>query len=263
MHRTAVIRFGAALALGLVMSALGGGLVASAASPSAIAMSVRPNTCLRPRVFVDDVTVDVTSSVNPSRFGQSVTFTATVTPNMLCFRVRPAFLSTPTGTVDFKNNTKPLCTGAVLDGSGVATCITSGLVVGDHAIDANYNGDQNYNPETASLEQVVLKAGTHSVISSSSRNSSFGQAVTLGVYVFTSKPGGGIPKGTFQFKIDGVKFGSPVALGADGRAFLPSMSDLSVGPHLIGGNYSGDSNHRESTPVRLLQYVNSASPIVQ
>jgi len=134
------------------------------------------------------------------------------------------------------------------------------LVVGNHVIGANYNGDENYNSGNDTLAQLVTKAGTHSIISSSSRNSEFGQPVTFGVVVFTAKPGGGIPTGEFQFRIDGVKVGLPVTLGADGRAYLAPMSDLSVGPHLIGGKYLGDGNHRPTKPVRLLQYVNPADP---
>src|SRR5439155_22580515 len=54
----------------------------------------------------------LTSSVNPSVFGQSVTFTATVT-------VPAPGAGTPSGTVDFKDAGTTIGTGT-LNGSGVA-----------------------------------------------------------------------------------------------------------------------------------------------
>ena len=57
------------------------------------------------------------SSANPSKFGQSVTLTATVV------RI-PAGSGTATGTVTFKDGATTLGTGT-LNGSGVATFTTS------------------------------------------------------------------------------------------------------------------------------------------
>src|SRR6185369_13046597 len=59
----------------------------------------------------------VTSSVNPSAVGQSVTFTATVTG-----------AGTPTGSVTFKDGTTTLGTGTL--SSGQATFSTSALTLG-------------------------------------------------------------------------------------------------------------------------------------
>src|SRR5438128_9574212 len=74
------------------------------------------------------------SSVNPSSFGQSVTFTATVTSGA----------GTPTGTVQFKDNGANLGPGSALNGSGVATFSTSSLTAGTHTITADYSGDANF-----------------------------------------------------------------------------------------------------------------------
>jgi len=59
-------------------------------------------------------TVTLTSSPNPAAFGQSITFTATVTSGGS---------GTPTGTVTFKDGTTTLGTGT-LNTSGVATFAT-------------------------------------------------------------------------------------------------------------------------------------------
>ena len=72
----------------------------------------------------------LTSSVNPSDFGQSVTFTATVTSGA----------GTPTGTVQFKDNGANLGAAVTLNASGVAQVSTSTLTAGTHTITADYSG---------------------------------------------------------------------------------------------------------------------------
>jgi hypothetical protein len=86
-------------------------------------------------------TTAVTSSVNPSNTGQSVTFTATVTS--------PA--GTPTGTVQFKDNGVNLGSPMPLNGSGVAQLTTSSLAGGLHPITADYSGDGNFSTSSGTL----------------------------------------------------------------------------------------------------------------
>ncbi len=97
-------------------------------------------------------TTALTSSANPSQFGQAVIFTATVTP-------QPGFdKSTPTGTVSFLDGTTNIGSSP-LNGSGVATLSTSTLALGTHHITATYNGDTNFSPSTSSgLQQLVQGA---------------------------------------------------------------------------------------------------------
>ncbi len=93
-------------------------------------------------------TTVVTSSVNPSVFGQSVTFTATVSS-----------AGTPTGTVTFLDGSTSIGTGVV--SSGLATFITSSLTVAMHTITAVYSGDSNFALSTSlALSQTVNKAST-------------------------------------------------------------------------------------------------------
>ncbi len=84
-------------------------------------------------------TTTVTSTPNPSTFGQTVTFTATVAP------------SAATGTVTFQDNGVNIvgCVNVNLN-AGQATCATSSLLIGDHNITAQYGGDANYNASTSS-----------------------------------------------------------------------------------------------------------------
>src|SRR6185369_8936805 len=81
------------------------------------------------------------SSDNQSAFGQSVTFTATVTAT------EPGD-GTPTGTLTFKEGGAALGTGTLSSGS--ATFSTSTLSIGDHTVTAVYEGDDSFTTSTSS-----------------------------------------------------------------------------------------------------------------
>jgi hypothetical protein len=91
----------------------------------------------------------LSSSVNPSASGASVTFTATVSG------------TAPTGSVNFKDGANSIsgCAAVALSGSGnarTAQCSTSGLSAATHSIVANYGGDAGNAPSiSATLSQVV------------------------------------------------------------------------------------------------------------
>jgi hypothetical protein len=80
-------------------------------------------------------TVTVTSSINPSSFGQSVDFTATVT----------GAGATPTGTVAVTDGATSLGT-ITLDASGKGVLTTATLTGGSHSLLFTYSGDSNYKP---------------------------------------------------------------------------------------------------------------------
>src|SRR5262249_14610224 len=129
----------------------------------------------------------LTSSVNPSVYGQSVTFTATVTAG--------AGLGTPTGTVTFKDGGTAIGSGT-LDAMGHATFTTTTLTVGSHSITAMYLGNTNLAPSTsAPLIQIVGQASTTTSITSSPNPSVFGQAVLFTALVVPVAPGSGIRTG--------------------------------------------------------------------
>src|ERR1019366_873803 len=90
----------------------------------------------------------VTSSPNPSTFGDVVTITATV---------GPPGPPTPTGTVSFTSNGTAIsgCTAVPLSSSRTAVCTTSTLAVGTDAIVATYSGDSNYTGSSGTLAQLV------------------------------------------------------------------------------------------------------------
>jgi hypothetical protein len=95
-------------------------------------------------------TTSLTSSPNPSSFGQIVTFTATVTSKGN---------GTPTGTVSFLDNGNSLG-NSPLNSSGVASLATSALSMGSHNITATYEGDSKFATSTSPvLNQVVQVQG--------------------------------------------------------------------------------------------------------
>jgi hypothetical protein len=86
--------------------------------------------------------VILTSSLNPSLFGQSVTFTMTPSAGA-------------TGTATFLDGTAILCGGVAIV-SGIATCTTTALATGTHSVTAVYSGDGNYNGATSPLLSEVV-----------------------------------------------------------------------------------------------------------
>ena len=89
-------------------------------------------------------TTSLVSNINPSVFGQNVTFTATVSGN------------SPTGTVAFKDGSTTLAgCGAVALSAGSAACSISTLSTATHSITADYSSDSNNAASTGSLAQVV------------------------------------------------------------------------------------------------------------
>ena len=92
-------------------------------------------------------TTTISSSLNPSLVGQSVTFTATVSGG-----------SSPTGTVEFRDGAVVLAT-VPLAGT-TATLTTSALAAGVHPMTAAYGGDSNNLASTSAvLNQIVGTGG--------------------------------------------------------------------------------------------------------
>ncbi|MDE2590151.1 MAG: Ig-like domain repeat protein, partial [Patescibacteria group bacterium] len=84
-------------------------------------------------------TVEVSSSQNPSNFGQPVSFTATVSTTQGTSR--------PSGTVTFYDGSSSIGTSTVSDGQ--ATYDSSSLSVGPHTISVMYSGDSIFASSTS------------------------------------------------------------------------------------------------------------------
>jgi len=184
-------------------------------------------------------TTKVISSLNPSTYGQSITFTATVSAG--------AF-GTPTGTVTFKSGTTTL--GAVALSGGTAKLSTSILLGGANSITVVYGGSSDYLASTsAALTQTVNRSATTTTLVSSLNPSTHGTAVTFDANV--SATSGTIPTGSIVFK-DGTATLGTVTVNSAGVATF-STSALTVGTHTIAAMYVGTTNDSASTSAVLSQ----------
>lgn len=193
-------------------------------------------------------TTGLVSSVNPSVYGQSVTFTATISP-------------TPDGgTVAFKDGTTDI-SGAVTVASGQAQFSTSSLSTGAHSITAEYSGTTNYDASASGpLTQTVVKADTSVSVSSSVNPSVTGESVTFTATVSAVSPGAGSATGTVDFYADGNLVSAACALSA-GTATCSHTFPHVESPVAITAFYSGNSNFNPSDNELnpLTQTVNKAS----
>jgi len=92
----------------------------------------------------------VSTSQNPSNVGQSVTFTATVTPSESA--------GTPTGNVAFDDGSTVLATVAL--SGGVASYTTTTLAVGTDPITAVYKGSTSFATSTSGAVNQSVGVGT-------------------------------------------------------------------------------------------------------
>jgi len=185
-----------------------------------------------------DTTTVLTSSVNPSISGQSVTFTANVT----------ASGDTPTGTVTFSDGATVL--GTVTLSGGKATYTTSTLSIGSHPITASYGGDITNDVSAANIMQVVNAKPIPNVTLSSNNNPSvYSQSVTFTVKVSPSNATGSV---TFY---DGSTSLGTGTLSSGTASY--STSSLSIGSHSITAVYGGNSTYGSSTSNVVNQKVKS------
>src|SRR5208282_3955712 len=121
--------------------------------------------------YANYTTTALTSSQNPSAYGQPLILTA----NVCC----PGGDGYPNGgTVSFEHGTTVLGTGAM--NNGYATYTTSTLKVGTTTVTAVYGGDWGWVGSTSkTVSQVIGKATTTTALASSLNPSNVGQSVTF------------------------------------------------------------------------------------
>jgi hypothetical protein len=205
--------------------------------------STTPITAALPVVFVATgcsspppvaTTVTLTSSSNPSVFGQPVTFRATVG------------VPVNGGSVAFYDgsNVIPSCAqqNVTSGAAGRGASCTVALSTGTHVVTAVYSGTANYNGSTSSaLNQTVNSGSTSLSLSSSSNPSSSGQGVTFTAQVTVVAPSSGFATGTVTFTDNGNPIGGQRSLDSNETATVTTTT-LAPGTHSITATYSGDSN---------------------
>ena len=174
----------------------------------------------------------LTSSLNPSIYGQKESWTATVTSSASIM---------PTGTVKFTWSIYTIGS-ATLNSSGVATFSRSNLNADSYPLTAVYAGDAaNQGSTSAVVNQVVLETTSTAAITSSPNPSAQGQAVN-----FTAKISSPTvtPTGPVTFTAGQTVLGTAQLSG--GKATL-TTSSLPVGSTKVTVTYNGDSNIAKSS----------------
>jgi len=208
----------------------------------------------------------LTSSVNPSVYGQPLLFTAAFAP------VAPAS-GTPSGTATFWNGSTALGT-VPLDAAGQAACAAGPLSTTNHIISCVFSGDDNFHGSiTPTVTQRVNRAGTVSAMSCTPNPSVYGEPMTLAATVSASAPGSGTPSGTVIFykKKPGEELGR-VTLDATGSATLlvsnldaatyPKMRVEYMGDACFLSSESGDYRHTVNKATTATTVDSSANPAV-
>ena len=187
-------------------------------------------------------TTTLVSSLNPSTYGQTVTFTASVTSTE----------GTPTGTVIFYDGLTSI--GSATLSSGSAAISASSLAAASHSITAAYQGSSTFGSSTSAiLTQVVNGVITTTTLASSQNPSTYGQTVTLTASVNSTA---GTPTGTVIFYDGLTSIGS--ATLSSGKAAI-AVSSLAAGSHSITAAYQGSVNFSASTSAAVSQTVKIAT----
>ena len=195
--------------------------------------------------ILETTSTAVTSSEHPSVLGDSVVFTATVTP-------APDGGTTPGGTIIFYDGATTL--GSQTMSSGAASLTVSSLAVGTHSITAAYSGDtENVASTSPAFSQVVNGTPSTAVVSPSVNPSIVTQSVTFTITVTGESA---TPTGGVTLKDGTTTLASPT-LTAGTASY--STSSLAVGTHSITAVYAGDSSNAGATSLALTQTVNQAT----
>ncbi len=185
--------------------------------------------------------------------GQSVTFKAAVMGNS----------GTPGGTIAFRSdgNTIAECASVALSG-GTASCTTSSLPAGAHAITGVYSGDATYGAAQAGpITETVTGSSAQSAtlpakfgMDSSSYTSAPGQSVTFTATI----PGSG---GSVDFQDNGSAISgcSGIGVSSSGLAYC-TTSSLAAGAHAVSAVYSGSGSYAAGIAGPITQTVSASAP---
>jgi len=201
-----------------------------------------------PNVVVNSTATAVTSAPNPSTFGQSVTFTATVTSSA----------GVPSGTITFTDGAATLASNVAVNASGVATFSTTTLAGGSHTITAAFSGGAGWQNSSGTAAAQLVQGTTSTTVASAPNPSASGQSVTFTATVTSTA---GVPAGTVTFKDGATTLASAIAVNGSGIATF-STTTLAVGSHTITATFTGNTGWSSSSGTAAAQLVQSPSSTV-
>jgi hypothetical protein len=188
-------------------------------------------------------TTALSSSTNPSNYGQSVTLTASVTPAI-------SGGTSPTGNVTFYNGTTRLGT-ATLSGGDAALGIED-IPVGSNSLTADYTGDsENGKSISPAITQTVNQTSTTLTLAATPNPSTHGHSVKFTVTLTTSN--GVLSGGTVTLSNGSTTLGT-VRTNSLGTATF-STSALPVGTNTVTATYAGSADYVSSS-AEVTQTVN-------
>ena len=169
------------------------------------------------------------SSLNPSTFGQTITFTAQLS----------SASGIPTGTVQFTDGSTLLGT-ATVSGTGMATLSTSLLTIGSHTITATYQPTGIFPAATSALIQVVDPYPTTTTLTSTPNPAAYGQPVLFSVTITNASANPGTPTGTITLTDGATQLTTAalVAINSVASGVTFTTSSLAVGSHTITATYT-------------------------
>jgi autotransporter-associated beta strand protein len=189
--------------------------------------------------------VSLTSGSNPSAYGDSLTFAATVTGN------------SPSGTVQFKVDGIAFGSPVALVGGSASLDISNLAVSGSpHQITAYYSGDDNNNlsDNSASLFSQTITARSTSCLLASSVNPSASETnVTFTATVDGVPPAAELPTGDVVFSANSEPFATnALASGiiSASTASLPPGTNAMTAQYVGNGNFLGSLGSVDQVVVK-------------
>ncbi len=212
-------------------------------------------------------TTTLSSSQNPSIYGQSVTLTATVSGTG----------GTPTGTVTFYQGADVFGTAPLVNGQATINCdfgankpcnVTGSnwTVAGQYPLTASYGGDPSFQGSvSATLIQTINRNPTTTTVGSSPNPSALGQSVTFtATLTAQGSPAPSAGLGSVVLFYDGTTLlGQGFVTGSTTAASATfTTSTLGLGSHAITAAYPGSGQTLGSTSPTLTQVVNASNVTV-
>jgi hypothetical protein len=212
------------------------------------------------------------SSANPSLVGQTVTFTAVITP---VTTARPSELvdgssditaasddpaALPTGTVTFTidGNAQTPVAVTIVNNQAEATFPDASLAAGSHTIGATYSGDPIFAGSPAQNITQVVQIGTTTSVTATPSPGIAGQPITFTVTV-SATSGTSVPTGNVNL-VSGTKTLGSGTLGSNGKVSI--MATLAAGTYSIVADYLGGNNFQPTNSQPLALTVNAPTPTI-
>ena len=165
-------------------------------------------------------TETLTSSLNPSTYGQTVTFTAQLS----------SATGTPSGNIQFTDGSTILGTQTI-SSTGASTFTTANLAIGTHNITATYQPTGTFSATSAALSQVVNGYATNTSLTCNPLTIPIFTTALLSATVTSSS---GTPTGTINFTDNGVALSTQPLLS--GGANL-TYTGATAGTHTLTATY--------------------------